>query len=171
MAAIRACFKIRRRPVFGQKAGWRGATREHTRQRSVSEEQRSQTAFCPKTLRAAGLLPVAGVGSFLTAHCGDARNSPPWPRPKSLAAGPLPILKQALKLPPMLKTRLVNVALFLAILLGLALMLWIVLPRLAVSGSPPKIYNTATLLKQVQTLSQLVTVNYVLEKVILLEDH
>jgi hypothetical protein len=70
----------------------------------------------------------------------------------------------------MLKTRLVNVALFLAILLGLALMLWVVLPRLAVSGSSPKIYNTATLLKQVQTLSQLVTVKYVLEKVILLED-
>src|SRR6266446_3709591 len=92
----RACFKIRRGPVFGQKAGWRGATREHTRQRSVTEEQRSQTAFCPKTLRAAGLLPVAGVGSFLTARCGDARNSPPWPRPKSLAAGPLLILKQAL---------------------------------------------------------------------------
>src|SRR5438445_13333563 len=94
---LRACFKIRRRPVFGQKAGWRGATREHSRKRSVSEEQRSQAAFCPKTLRAAGLLPVACVGSLLTARCGDARNSPPWPRPKSLAAGPLPILKQALK--------------------------------------------------------------------------
>ena len=95
---LRACFKIRKGPVFGQKAGWRGATREHTRQRSVSEGQRSQTGFCPKTLRAAGLLPVACVGSFLTARCGDARNSPPWPRPKSLAAGPLPILKQALML-------------------------------------------------------------------------
>jgi hypothetical protein len=70
----------------------------------------------------------------------------------------------------MVKTRLVNVALFLAILLGLALMIWVVLPRLALSGSSPKIYNTATLLKQVQTLSQLVTVKYVLEKVILLED-
>src|SRR5260370_33727335 len=66
-------------------------------QRSVTEEQRSQAAFCPKPLRAAGLLPVAGVGSLLTARCGDARNSPPWPRPKSLAAGPLPILKQALR--------------------------------------------------------------------------
>src|SRR5216684_7011307 len=65
-------------------------------QRSVTEEQRSQAAFCPKTLRAAGLLPVARVGSFLTARCGDARNSPPWPRPKSLAAGLLLILKQAL---------------------------------------------------------------------------
>jgi hypothetical protein len=70
----------------------------------------------------------------------------------------------------MVKTRLVNVALFLAILLGLALMIWVVLPRLAVSGSSPRINNTATLLKQVQTLSQLVTVKYVLEKVILLED-
>src|SRR6266571_4195328 len=93
---IRACFKIRRGPVLGQKAGWRGATREHTRQRSVTEEQRSQTAFAAKTLRAARLLPVAGVGSFLTARCGDARNSPPWPRAKSLAAGLLLILKQAL---------------------------------------------------------------------------
>src|SRR2546428_140613 len=74
-----------------------GATRGHTRQRSATEEQRSQTAFCPKTLRAADLLPVAGVGSFLTARCGDARNSPPWPRPKSLAAGLLLILKQALR--------------------------------------------------------------------------
>src|SRR5260221_1474276 len=92
----RACFKIRRGPVFGQKAGWRGATREHAQDGSVTEEQRRQTAFCPKTFRAAGLLPVACVGSLLTARCGDARNSPPWPRPKSLAAGPLPILKQAL---------------------------------------------------------------------------
>ncbi len=72
---------------------------EHTRKRALcaaTREQGGQTAFCPKTLRAAGLLPVAGVGSFLTARCGDARNSPPWPRPKSLAAGPLLILKQAL---------------------------------------------------------------------------
>ncbi len=30
-------------------------------------------AFSPKTLRAAGLLPVAGVGSFLTARCGALR--------------------------------------------------------------------------------------------------
>jgi len=57
-------------------------------QRSVSEEQRSQTAFCAKTLRAAGLLSAACVGSALTARCGDARAEPPWPQSKSLAAGP-----------------------------------------------------------------------------------
>ena len=99
---LRACFKISRGPVFGQKAGSRGATREALRAatteqlRRHSRAGRRQTAFCPKTLRAAGLLPVAGVGSFLTARCGDARNSPPWPRAKSLAAGLLLILKQAL---------------------------------------------------------------------------
>src|SRR6266581_3333253 len=99
---LRACFKISRGLVFGQKAGGRGATREALRAatteqlRRHSRAGRRQTAFCPKTLRAAGLLPVAGVGSFLTARCGDARNSPPWPRAKSLAAGLLLILKQAL---------------------------------------------------------------------------
>jgi len=60
------------------------------------QEQRSQAAFGAKTLRAAGLLSVACVGSVLTARVGDARTSPPRPRPKSLAAGPRPISKQAL---------------------------------------------------------------------------
>ena len=64
---------------------------------SSTEEQRSQTAFCAQTLRAAGLLSVACVGSAVTARCGDAPASPPWPQPKSLAAGPHEILKQALK--------------------------------------------------------------------------
>ncbi len=73
-----------------------GATKENIPGGSSTEEQRSQTAFSPKTLRAAGLLSVAGVGSFLTARCGDARNSPPWPPPKSLAAAPLVVSKQAL---------------------------------------------------------------------------
>jgi hypothetical protein len=41
-------------------------------------------------------LSAAGVGSAVTAHCGDAPASPPWPQPKSLAAGPHAILKQAL---------------------------------------------------------------------------
>src|SRR5713226_4613683 len=92
----RACLETTRGAVFGEKAGWRGATKENIPGGSSTEEQRSQTAFSPKTLRAAGLLSVAGVGSFLTARCGDARHSPPWPQPKSLAAAPLVVSKQAL---------------------------------------------------------------------------
>ena len=93
----RACLKTGRGPVFAEKARWRGATKEHTRQGSVTEEQRSQRAFCAKTLRAADLLPLAGVGSAVTARCGDAPASPPWPPPKSLAAGPHPVFRQALR--------------------------------------------------------------------------
>ena len=40
-------------------------------QRSLTDEQRSQRAVCSKTLRAAGLLCVAGVGSAVTARFGD----------------------------------------------------------------------------------------------------
>jgi len=87
---LRGALFSRKRPA--------GATKENIPGGSSTEEQRSQTAFCPKTLRAAGLLPVASVGSFLTARCGDARNSPPWPQPKSLAAAPLVVSKQALRL-------------------------------------------------------------------------
>src|SRR5207245_7731054 len=50
-----------------------GATKENIPGGSSTEEQRSQTAFSAKTLRAAGLLSVAGVGSFLTARCGALR--------------------------------------------------------------------------------------------------
>src|SRR5439155_10298937 len=70
----------------------------------------------------------------------------------------------------MLKTRLIILGLVLAIGAGVALfvaLLWVPLP---LSSAPPKIQNTATLLKQVQTLSELVTVKYVLEKVVILED-
>ena len=59
-------------------------------------KQHRQTAFFPKTLRAAGLLPVTSVGSVGAARCGDAPTSPPWPQPKSLAAAPLIVFKQAL---------------------------------------------------------------------------
>ena len=70
----------------------------------------------------------------------------------------------------MLKTRLIILGLVLAIGAGVALfvaLLWVPLP---LSSAPPRIQNTATMLKQVQTLSQLVTVKYVLEKVVILED-
>ncbi len=45
---LRDCLKNKWGPVFAEKALWRGATREHTRQRSVTEEQRSQRAFSAK---------------------------------------------------------------------------------------------------------------------------
>src|SRR5882724_9384670 len=73
--SLRACFKTTRGAVFGEKAGWQGATQEtalrgsappcfgklnrraweaHTPGGSSTEEQRRQPAFSPKTLRAAG---------------------------------------------------------------------------------------------------------------------
>src|SRR5690242_8129079 len=70
----------------------------------------------------------------------------------------------------MLKTRLVIVGLALAIAAGVVLfgaLLWL---RQPLFRTPPKIQNTATILKQVQTLDDLVTVKYVLEKVVILED-
>src|SRR5580704_15321299 len=93
---FRACLKIPRGAVFAEKAGWRGATKENIPGGSSTEEQQSQTAFSPKPLRAAGLLSVASVGSVVTARCGDAPTSPPRPQPKSLAAAPLVVSKQAL---------------------------------------------------------------------------
>ena len=90
---LRARLKIQRGPVFAEKPVWQGATNAHTRAGSVSEEQRRQTGFSAKTLRAAGLLSVARVGPALTARFGDARAGPPWPPPKSLAAGPLSIMR------------------------------------------------------------------------------
>src|SRR5436190_21940329 len=96
---LRACLKIRKGAVFAPEAGWRGATKENIPRGSSTEEQRSQPACGEKPLRAAGLLAVAGVGSVLTARCGDARTSPPWPQPKSLAAAPFPIFRQALTIP------------------------------------------------------------------------
>ena len=82
--AARAFLKIPRGAVFVQKVGWRGATKEsavrdsaqrtlgkqtgraweaHTPCGSSTEEQRSQTTFCTKTLRAAALLSSASIGS------------------------------------------------------------------------------------------------------------
>ncbi len=91
-----ACLKIPRSAVLEEKAGWRGTTKENILGGSSTEEQRSQTAFSAKTLRAAGLLAVGSVGSVVTARCGNARTAPPCPQPKSLTAAPLAILRQAL---------------------------------------------------------------------------
>jgi len=69
-----------------------------------------------------------------------------------------------------LKTRLVIVGLTLAIAAGVALFFGLFMLRLSSSNPSPKIQSTATLLKEVQSLSQLVTVKYVLEKIVILED-
>ena len=61
-----------------------------------SNEGRRPLAQQPQ--RAAGLLGVGGVGSVVTARFGDAPPSPPCPHPKSLAAAPLLVCNQALKL-------------------------------------------------------------------------
>jgi hypothetical protein len=45
-----------------------------------------------------------------------------------------------------------------------------VAPRLARLGFGEKVFNNVTVLQQVKTISQLVTVQYVLEKVVVLED-
>lgn len=68
----------------------------------------------------------------------------------------------------MLKQRLSGIALVLAAGFALGMLFGVILPRWG--GSSPKVYNTATILKQVQTLSELVTVKYVMEKVEIVED-
>ncbi|HSU54277.1 MAG TPA: DUF4230 domain-containing protein [Candidatus Dormibacteraeota bacterium] len=70
----------------------------------------------------------------------------------------------------MSKTRLALLALLLAMLFGLGLVLGVLLPRMAIFNPSPRVYNTAVILQEVQTLSQLVTVKYVMEKVVILED-
>jgi len=106
---LRACLKNTRGSVFAQKALWRGSppsgpflsfsdsTREHPPSGAVTEAQRSQRAFCAKTLRAVVLLAAASVDSALKARYGDSRASSPRLRPKSLAAEPLVFLRHALR--------------------------------------------------------------------------
>jgi len=64
--------------------------------------------------------------------------------------------------------------LLVTLLLGVALALGIFfgswLPRFLGVSSTTRPYNTATIIRQVQTLSELVTVKYVMEKVVIFED-
>lgn len=64
---------------------------------------------------------------------------------------------------------LVAVVLIIAIFGG-GLWLGFKLPRWLGLASSPRVLGTATVLQQVQTLSELVTVKYVMEKVVILED-
>jgi hypothetical protein len=70
----------------------------------------------------------------------------------------------------MLKTRLVNAVFIVAIIAGLAVMFLFVLPLLSRLRPATRISGTPVILQQVQTLSNLVTVKYVMEKVVILED-
>lgn len=70
----------------------------------------------------------------------------------------------------MFKRRVILVVLALGIMFGVGIFLGVLLPRVLGLGSSSRMYNTATLLRQVQTLSQLVTVQYVMEKVVVAED-
>ena len=70
----------------------------------------------------------------------------------------------------MLKERLPGIALILAAIFALGLILGVFLPYFLGIPARPRTYNTAVVLKQVQTLSELVTVKYVMEKVEILAD-
>jgi len=70
----------------------------------------------------------------------------------------------------MLKQRLAVVALVIVNIFLLGLVLGHLVPRWVGLGSGPKIYNTPAIIQQVQSLSQLVTVKYVIEKVVVLDD-
>lgn len=59
-------------------------------------------------------------------------------------------------------------ALLLVFLVGL--WLGVTVPRFITGGSGPRMLPSATVLRQVQTLSQLVTVKYVMEKIVVMED-
>ena len=70
----------------------------------------------------------------------------------------------------MSKGRLSSVALALAFIFALGLLFGILLPRMTGLTSGPRTISTPTVLKQIQTLSQLVTVKYVMEKIQVIED-
>ena len=61
-------------------------------------------------------------------------------------------------------------AVFIAIIFAGGIWLGFTVPRWLKLGSGLRMENTATVVEQVQTLSDLVTVKYVLEKVVILED-
>ncbi len=70
----------------------------------------------------------------------------------------------------MFKTFMVNLALLLVIVGCMVVLFWFALPYLPRYSTAPRISNTPALLTQIQSLSQLVTVKYVLEKVVIVED-
>src|SRR5580700_1502542 len=70
----------------------------------------------------------------------------------------------------MVKTRLLNAFLVVAIVTCLLLVFIVIAPRIIQLVSGQRMGPSPVMLQQVQNLSQLVTVKYVVEKVVLLED-
>jgi hypothetical protein len=70
----------------------------------------------------------------------------------------------------MFRNRLATIGLLAAVLFGSGVVLGVLLLRWTRIAAAPKVYTTATLLQQVKTLSELVTVQYVIEKVVVVED-
>jgi hypothetical protein len=70
----------------------------------------------------------------------------------------------------MAKTRLIAVAILIAVVFAGGLFLGFKIPAWVGWGGGVKIYGTSALLQRVQTLSQLVTVKYVIEKAVVVED-
>jgi hypothetical protein len=69
----------------------------------------------------------------------------------------------------MLKRRLALAGLLLAGIFILGLAAGFLLPRWTGSGTAPRNYSTATIIQQVKTISELSTVQYVIERVVILE--
>lgn len=70
----------------------------------------------------------------------------------------------------MLKRRLALLAVALLAIFGLGILFGLLLPRFAgIAPSGPRLYGTAAILRQVKTISELSTVQYIIEKVVVLE--
>src|SRR5205809_6029133 len=69
-----------------------------------------------------------------------------------------------------MRTRLAIIAVAVAFLIGLAIFVGAIVPWLLRHKPEPKPYETATILKQVQGLSELVTVKFVFEKAVRFDD-
>jgi len=61
-------------------------------------------------------------------------------------------------------------AIAVSVIFLLGLLIGFILPRLLGTTGGPRIQTTSTVIQQVRTLSELVTVKYVIEKVVILED-
>lgn len=69
-----------------------------------------------------------------------------------------------------MRTRIVSGLLIALILIGVGVIIGVLIPHIKSKEEPPRIYDTATLVRQIKAMSQLVTVKYLLERVVVLED-